>query len=104
MLGRTNINSILQIGSEKIDFNTDVMITTLHSSKGLEFDYVIIPEFNEDRRLILDNKDEEYWNNQRKLWYVAFSRARNNLDVMYYQSKNILLEEIDRTLYRKIEL
>lgn len=104
MLDRTSINSVLQTGSEKIDFNTDVMITTLHSSKGLEFDYVIIPEFNEDRRLTLDNKDEEYWNNQRKLWYVAFSRARNNLDVMYYQNKNILLEEIDRTLYRKIEL
>ncbi len=104
VLGRTNINSILQTGSEKIDFNTDVMITTLHSSKGLEFDYVIIPEFNEDRRLTLDNKDEEYWNNQRKLWYVAFSRARNKLDVMYYQNKNVLLEEIDRRLYRKIEL
>lgn len=104
MLARTRINTILQTGSEKIDFNIDVMITTLHSSKGLEFDYVIVPEFNEDKRVASENEDEEYWNNQRKLWYVAFSRARNKLDVMYYDNKNVLLEEIDRELYRKIEL
>ncbi|WP_055070043.1 3'-5' exonuclease [Clostridium massiliamazoniense] len=104
MLARTRINTILQTGSEKIDFNIDVMITTLHSSKGLEFDYVIVPEFNEDKRVSSENEDEEYWNNQRKLWYVAFSRARNKLDVMYYDNKNVLLEEIDRELYRKIEL
>lgn len=104
ILNRAGINSFLQIGSEKINFDRDVMIITLHSSKGLEFDYVIIPEFNEDIKIPLDEKDEEYWNNQRKLWYVAFSRARNKLDVMYFQYKNKLLDEVDRNLYIRVEL
>lgn len=104
VLDKARINHFLQTGSEKIDFNIDVMITTLHSSKGLEFDYVIIPEFNEDTILDAEDKDEEYWNNQRKLWYVAFSRARNKLDVMYFRDKNRLLDEIDMDLYRKVEL
>lgn len=104
ILNRASINSFLQTGSEKINFAIDVMITTLHSSKGLEFDYVIIPEFNEDIKISLDEKDEDYWNNQRKLWYVAFSRARSKLDVMCFQDKNKLLDEIDRDLYIKVEL
>ena len=103
-LNKVGIDSYLQTRGEKIDFGVSIMITTLHSSKGLEFDYVIIPEFNEDTSLELDEKDDEYWNNERKLWYVAFSRARNKLDIMYFKDKNSLLEEIDRDLYRKIEL
>lgn len=104
ILNRAGINNFLQTGSEKINFDVDVMITTLHSSKGLEFDYVIVPEFNEDTKISLDAKDEDYWNNQRKLWYVAFSRARNKLDVMYFQNENTLMKEIDKSLYGKIKL
>lgn len=104
ILNKADIDNLTQTGSEKINFDLDVMITTLHSSKGLEFDYVIVPEFNENTKISLDAKDEEYWNNQRKLWYVAFSRARNKLDVMYFQNENTLLNEIDKNLYGKIEL
>lgn len=104
VLQRASIDTFLQNRNEKINFDKNVLITTLHSSKGLEFDYVIIPEFNEDMSLSAEEKDEDYWNNQRKLWYVAFSRARNRLDVMYYEHNNVLLNEIDRDLYRKIDV
>ncbi len=104
VLHSANIDSFLQDGSAKIDFDVSVMVTTLHSSKGLEFDYVIIPEFNEDNNIMVDEKDEDYWNNQRKIWYVAFSRARNKLDVLYDGNNNKLLEEIDEKLYRKIKI
>lgn len=103
VLWRAGVPTFLQKGSEKIDFGKEVMITTLHSSKGLEFDYVIIPEFNEDTSITENEKDEEYWNNQRKLFYVAFSRARNKLDIMYFQESNKLLQEINSALYRKEE-
>jgi len=46
-----------------------------------------------------DVKDENYWNHERKLWYVAFSRARHKLDVMYTKNPHKLLEEIDEKLY-----
>lgn len=104
VLERAGVETFLQNGNEKINFEINVLITTVHSSKGLEFDYVIIPEFNEDKSISIGQKDEDDWNNKRKLWYVAFSRARNRLDVMYYEKNNILLNEIDRELYRKIEL
>lgn len=100
-LERVQIPSQLQKGSEQVDFNNNVLITTLHSSKGLEFDYVIIPEFNEETKIGIEANDEEYWNNKRKLYYVAFSRARNILNIMYYQQPNSLLNEIDPSLYRK---
>ncbi|MBU5316522.1 UvrD-helicase domain-containing protein [Clostridium bornimense] len=104
VLNRAGIDAFLQTGSEKINFEMDIIITTLHSSKGLEFDYVIIPEFTEDDSMYRDSKDEDYWNNQRKLWYVAFTRARNKLDVMYFKDKNSLLQEIDSELYIEIKL
>lgn len=89
---------------QEIDFTEQINIITIHSSKGLEFDYVIIPEFTEKKSVKDDEKDENYWNDERKLWYVAFSRARHKLDVMYTKNPHKLLEEIDEKLYYKIEL
>lgn len=104
LLTRAGIDTFLQSGNGIIDFKKNVLITTIHSSKGLEFDYVIIPEFNEDSTMSIEEKDEEVWNNRRKLWYVAFSRARCKLDVMYYRKSNALLKEINKELYTKVEL
>ena len=63
-----------------------VKLITCHSSKGLEFDTVIIPDFN-DTSFPLDkslkNVDEEQKNEvlavERSLLYVAMTRARQEL-------------------------
>ena len=52
-------------------------ITTFHSAKGLEFDTVIIPDFENYKKYFTDfNKDER---EERKALYVAITRARHNL-------------------------
>ena len=62
----------------KIDENSfdilDIHITTFKSSKGLEFDTIIIPEF-QDYQKNIETKDFVNYND----YYVAFTRAKNNL-------------------------
>lgn len=55
------------------------IILTMHASKGLEFDKVIIPMLNEgvipNRRVVTEDDIEE----ERRLLYVAMTRAKHNL-------------------------
>lgn len=52
-------------------------ITTFHSAKGLEFDTLIIPDFESYKKYFTNfNKDEL---EERKALYVAITRARHNL-------------------------
>lgn len=57
----------------------EVQLMTVHSSKGLEFDYVFIVSVNEaifpSRKSISSNNIEE----ERRLMYVAMTRARKQL-------------------------
>jgi superfamily I DNA/RNA helicase len=92
--------------SNKMNFHNQILITTLYSSKGLEFDYVIIPEFEKDKETSQLYKDEEYWTKEKNLWYTAFTRAKNKLDIMYLTKYelNELIDSIGRETYNKIDL
>ena len=56
---------------------------TYHASKGLEFEQVILPDCNEGiipyRKCISEDEIEE----ERRLFYVAMTRAKENLCIMY---------------------
>lgn len=52
-------------------------ITTFHSSKGLEFDTVVIPDFEEYERYFTDFT--KMAKEQCKALYVAITRAKKNL-------------------------
>jgi DNA helicase-2/ATP-dependent DNA helicase PcrA len=60
-----------------------VKIMTIHGSKGLEFQTVILPRLNEGslpyRKDTLDYQIEE----ERRLFYVAMTRAKENLFITY---------------------
>jgi len=66
---------------------------TFHASKGLEFDHVLIPDVNEGvipgRRAITESEIEE----ERRMFYVAMTRARKELHIMYLtgQGENSML-------------
>jgi DNA helicase-2/ATP-dependent DNA helicase PcrA len=70
-----------------------VKLMTVHSSKGLEFDYVFISGLEDDlfphKRLsesrISENEQEE----ERRLFYVALTRARKKVFLTYAQSRTI---------------
>ena len=61
-----------------------VVICTMHSSKGLEFPIVFIPEANEGitpyQKAVMKEEIEE----ERRLFYVAMTRAINNLFVVVH--------------------
>lgn len=78
-----------------------VKFTTLHTSKGLEFDFVIIPDLvNPNAESILG--EEFDWNLERRLLYVAMTRAKKHLQIFTTDENAKLIAELDKSLYNKI--
>lgn len=80
-----------------------VKLTTFHSAKGLEFDVVVIPNVEEgvvppERA----NEQDGELEIERRLLYVAMTRARHDLYLLYSGSASRFLEEMDSRLYRGI--
>ncbi len=68
--------------------NTDtVSMVTMHASKGLEWDVVILPDVNEGviphKKAVTDAELEE----ERRMFYVAMTRAKQHLFICYIQEK-----------------
>lgn len=78
------------ITSAKDDVHEDrVNIVTMHGSKGLEYKTVIIPDINEgyipsSKSTALKDIEEE-----RRVFYVAMTRAKDNLYLMYLNKNAI---------------
>lgn len=76
------------IGFEEVDkenrwslLEPGVKLVTRHSTKGLEFDTVIIPMVNQCiilKEADSDDKEEEFLEGERSLMYVAMTRAKMN--------------------------
>ncbi|MGG4453242.1 3'-5' exonuclease [Brevibacillus porteri] len=80
-----------------------VKLMSFHSAKGLEFDtaFVIrlrektVPSYDSD-----DDLDEETLAVERRLLYVAMTRAKSILIMTYYQKRSRFIEEMDSSLYK----
>ncbi len=76
--------------------NNGVKLMTIHSSKGLEFDYVFIggleqglfPHDGFDEKKTVEDQEEE-----RRLFYVALTRARKQLLLSYAMTRTIYGEQ-----------
>ena len=64
-----------------------VTLTTMHSAKGLEYDTVFIIDANEEitphKKAVTEADIEE----ERRMFYVAMTRAKNNLKIMYAKER-----------------
>ena len=58
-----------------------VMLATMHSSKGLEYEVVILPEVNEGITPYKQAVSDEELEEERRMYYVAMTRAKQYLHV-----------------------
>ncbi len=101
-----------------------VQVMTAHKSKGLEFEHVFIPHLTESRwgdqsrpqyfkielSKLLDDDDFDKLDDERKLLYVAMTRAKLGLYLSYSKENNEgrpqletpLLEAVDTSLIEEI--
>ncbi len=68
---------------EKKTADSAIRLSTLHASKGLEFDTVFIVDVNEGiipyKKAVLDQEMEE----ERRMFYVGMTRAKNRLYLLH---------------------
>lgn len=80
-----------------------VKLATIHSAKGLEFDHVILLDFNEGVIPNIRATDPELANEElvkfRNLAYVAITRAKGRLLICTYDKPSRFIKEMDRKLY-----
>jgi DNA helicase II / ATP-dependent DNA helicase PcrA len=74
------VNILQKDISENVD---SVKLMTLHASKGLEFSYVFITGVNYGL-IPLQTKDFEEEDEERRLFFVGITRAKDNLELSYY--------------------
>jgi DNA helicase II / ATP-dependent DNA helicase PcrA len=100
---------LLQDSQDLEDLNEDedddirtneVTLMTLHSSKGLEFDTVFLVGVEEEtlphKRSILEGGIEE----ERRLFYVGITRAREKLFMTYCKDRRLFGKEVPRNICR----
>lgn len=95
---------IIDNKSETKVLEPGVKIVTIHSSKGLEFDTVILP-YLDDGRFPSNEKNasrdeaEDVLNYARNLLYVAMTRAKSTLYMYTLRGKeSLLIEDLDEDL------
>ena len=65
------------------DNKDGVHIMTYHASKGLEFDTVFLPDCNEGVIPYRKSTTPEQIEEERRLFYVAMTRAKEKLHILY---------------------
>ena len=99
------------IGGRKIEF------LTVHKSKGLETDYVILLQCNKDTygfpsqvsdapvlNYVLTKSDQFPYGEERRLFYVALTRTRNNIYLLVPKSNySIFIKELMKNYKNYIE-
>lgn len=65
-----------------------IRLMTMHASKGLEFDTVYLPDCQEGRIPSARSQTGEEIEEERRMFYVAMTRARRELCLMAYKGKS----------------
>ncbi len=84
---------------ENNDLEATVILCTLHSAKGLEWDHVFFVSLNDDT--FPQKKDDESIVQERRLFYVGVTRARTTLTLSYSRGEHSLsrfVREVHRPL------
>jgi len=79
-----------------------ITIMTAHAAKGLEFELVFIAGMEENLFPILRDEEEEL-EEERRLFYVALTRAKKRIYLSYATSRRVFGKTMDRSISRFID-
>lgn len=79
---KKNNQSLQKQRTEDKENQGKVRLLTVHASKGLEFDHVLIPDCNEKTFPHGNMPDPEQCEEERRIFYVAMTRAKKNLELL----------------------
>lgn len=65
-----------------------ISLSTMHKAKGLEWDVVFIVDANEEITPYYKATTEEDIEDERRMFYVATTRARKELNICYFEKRN----------------
>lgn len=110
LLGEHGIPYEIVEGEDGSITTPGVKLTTFHSAKGLEFEYVILCRLNDDVTpgKLVDGVEEEseaaeILAVERRLLYVSMTRAKQRLYMTHGANPSRLLDELDEELYEYYE-
>jgi DNA helicase-2/ATP-dependent DNA helicase PcrA len=84
--GSTETDCLQGEKKNKTAISDGLNIITMHSSKGLEFDTVFLPHLNEGTLPGAKSLTDEQIEEERRLFYVAMTRAKEKLFLTYSES------------------
>ncbi len=93
--------SLLTDVSNESEGKEKISIMTLHSAKGLEFDYVFLPGWEEGifpNQRSLDENGNKGLEEERRLAYVGITRARKRLSISFVNFR----KQYNYNIYRSI--
>lgn len=90
------------IREKEPDWNCKFILSTIHSSKGLEYDTVylmdamdgIFPETVIRNRRQAEQEEIAQYEEERRLYYVGVTRAKNKLNIFTFPGKNTFTDEL----------
>jgi DNA helicase II / ATP-dependent DNA helicase PcrA len=90
--GATLAELILALNQEdtrETEEGTGITITTIHKAKGREWDHVFLPGWNEGF-FPKGNEDFEDIEEERRIAFVAITRAKTKLEISYCKTRTVL--------------
>lgn len=101
-----------ELNKSRFNINSRIHLSTLHSSKGLEFDKVFIVNVNDGiipsspDRIVSKEEALDYLESERRLFFVGITRAKNNLSIISTGNTSRFIEELEqnKTSTKKIIL
>ena len=94
------INLVFENVSEG-EFSDKISLMTLHSSKGLEFDHVFLPGWEEGifpNQRSIDENGNSGLEEERRLAYVGMTRAKKKLNILFSNFR----QQYNQTIYKTI--
>ncbi|MDD9968644.1 MAG: UvrD-helicase domain-containing protein [Myxococcales bacterium] len=96
----------LQTDADRVDDDDAITLMTIHAAKGLEFPVVMVAGLEEQmfpRRGVAEDDDPEELEEERRLAYVAFTRAQERLLLSHAQVRRVYGELRFQTRSRFID-